>query len=59
MQVTPSNDSTPAGLTKQFTATALMSDGSSVLATDNALVNWTSSDTNIATITTGLAVVMV
>ncbi|HCM1333070.1 TPA: Ig-like domain-containing protein [Vibrio parahaemolyticus] len=55
LQVTPPNDSTPAGLTKQFTATALMSDGSSVPATDNALVSWTSSDTDIATITTGLA----
>ncbi|HHC6670968.1 TPA: Ig domain-containing protein, partial [Vibrio parahaemolyticus] len=55
LQVTPPNDSTPAGLTKQFTATALMSDGSSVPATDNALVSWASSDTSIATITTGLA----
>ncbi|OOQ68203.1 Ig-like domain-containing protein [Vibrio parahaemolyticus] len=55
LQVTPPNDSTPAGLRKQFTATALMSDGSSVPATDNALVSWASSDTSIATITTGLA----
>ncbi|WP_180768691.1 Ig-like domain-containing protein [Vibrio parahaemolyticus] len=55
LQVTPPNDSTPAGLTKQFTATALMSDGNSIPVTDNAAVSWTSSDTNIATITTGLA----
>ncbi|ENP7383857.1 Ig-like domain-containing protein [Vibrio parahaemolyticus] len=55
LQVTPPNDSTAAGLTKPFTATALMSDGTSVTVTDNAAVSWSSSDTNIATITTGLA----
>ncbi|EJG0649765.1 Ig-like domain-containing protein [Vibrio parahaemolyticus] len=54
LQVTPPNDSTPAGLTKPFTATALMSDGTSVPVTDNAAVSWSSSNTNIATITTGL-----
>ncbi|MCG6461415.1 Ig-like domain-containing protein, partial [Vibrio parahaemolyticus] len=55
LQVTPPNDSTPAGLTKPFTATALMSDGTSVTVTDNAAVSWSSSATDTATITTGLA----
>ncbi len=54
LQVTPPNDTTPVGLDKAFTATAILTDNSTVPVTDNAAVSWSSSDTSIATITTGL-----
>ncbi|EPW1047447.1 TPA: Ig-like domain-containing protein [Vibrio parahaemolyticus] len=55
LQVTPPNDTTPIGLNKQFTATAILTDNSTQPVTDNALISWSSSDPTIATITTGLA----
>ena len=53
LQVTPTTETTPVGLSKAFIARAFFSDSSSLDVTDNAAVNWSSSDTNIATITTG------
>ncbi|HAV1337788.1 hypothetical protein HJ001_22945 [Vibrio parahaemolyticus] len=53
LQVTPPLETTPKGLTKAFTATALMSDGTNVTVTDNAAVSWSTSDSAFATITTG------
>ncbi|EKK9975561.1 Ig-like domain-containing protein [Vibrio parahaemolyticus] len=53
LQVTPPLETTPKGLTKAFTATALMSDGTTVPVTDNTAVSWSTSDADIATITTG------
>ncbi|TOI47677.1 hypothetical protein CGI59_24025, partial [Vibrio parahaemolyticus] len=55
LQVTPPLEMTPKGLTKAFTATALMSDGTNVPVTDNAAVSWSTSDSAFATITTGQA----
>ncbi|ENP0851873.1 Ig-like domain-containing protein [Vibrio parahaemolyticus] len=55
LQVTPPTATKAKGLSQQFEATALMSDGSTVPATDNAAVSWTVSDGSIADITTGLA----
>ncbi|MFL0952788.1 Ig-like domain-containing protein [Vibrio parahaemolyticus] len=55
LQVTPPLETTPKGLTKAFTATALMSDGTNVTVTDNAAVSWSTSDSAFATITTGQA----
>ncbi|EJB8409505.1 Ig-like domain-containing protein [Vibrio parahaemolyticus] len=55
LQVTPPNDTTPIGLDKQFTATAILTDNSTQPVTDNALISWSSNDPTIATITTGLA----
>ncbi|WP_229626498.1 Ig-like domain-containing protein, partial [Vibrio parahaemolyticus] len=53
LQVTPPLETTPKGLTKAFTATALMSDGTNVPVTDNVAVSWSTSDSAFATITTG------
>lgn len=53
LQVTPPLETTPKGLTKAFTATALMSDGTTVPVTDNTAVSWSTSDSAFATITTG------
>lgn len=55
LQVTPPLKTIPKGLTQAFTATALMSDGTNVAVTDNAVVSWTTSDSAFATITTGQA----
>ncbi|WP_390252815.1 beta strand repeat-containing protein, partial [Vibrio parahaemolyticus] len=55
LQVTPTTETTPVGLSKSFIARAFFSDNTSLDVTDNAAVNWSSSDTNIATITTGQA----
>ncbi|HBB9961188.1 TPA: Ig-like domain-containing protein, partial [Vibrio parahaemolyticus] len=53
LQVTPPLETMPKGLTQAFTATALMSDGTNVPVTDNAVVSWSTSDSALATITTG------
>ncbi|ETZ12173.1 hypothetical protein AJ90_22315 [Vibrio parahaemolyticus M0605] len=53
LQVTPPLETTPKGLTKAFTATALMSDGRAVPVTDNTAVSWSTSDAGIATVVTG------
>ncbi|ELB2105636.1 Ig-like domain-containing protein, partial [Vibrio parahaemolyticus] len=53
LQVTPPLETTPKGLTRAFTATALMSDDTTVPVTDNTAVSWSTSDADIATITTG------
>ncbi|HAV1384927.1 TPA: DUF1566 domain-containing protein [Vibrio parahaemolyticus] len=55
LQIIPPIDTTPIGLDKQFTATAIMTDGSNIPVTNNSAINWTSSDTSVATITSGLA----
>ncbi|HGZ7315244.1 TPA: Ig-like domain-containing protein [Vibrio parahaemolyticus] len=55
LQVTPATQSTPAGTSVQFTATALMSNGSSPTVTDHPDLHWTSSDPTVASITTDLA----
>ncbi len=50
LEVTSAAGSVPVGLTKQFSATALLSDGRSLDVTEQAALTWTSSDTSIATI---------
>nr|WP_257721541.1 Ig-like domain-containing protein [Vibrio alginolyticus] len=54
LQVTPATQSTPAGTSVQFTATAMMSNGSSPTITDHPDLHWTSSDPAVASITTDL-----
>jgi trimeric autotransporter adhesin len=49
--VTPNGASIPLGVTQQFTATGTFSDGTSQDISD--AVSWSSSATNVATITTG------
>jgi len=49
--VTPANPSIAKGTTKQFTATAIYSDGSTLDVTGSAA--WTPSDASVATITSG------
>ncbi|PMT77833.1 hypothetical protein C1S86_26240, partial [Vibrio parahaemolyticus] len=53
LQVTPANETTPIGLTKAFTATAIFSDKSTMDVTNDPAISWSSSDTDIATIITG------
>lgn len=48
LQVTPSIESTPIGLSKQFTATATMSDSTIIDVTES--VDWMTDDSDIATI---------
>ncbi|TNZ87818.1 hypothetical protein CGK40_23000 [Vibrio parahaemolyticus] len=56
LQVTPVSESTSVGLDKRFTATAFFSDNSSLDVSESPVVTWSSSDDNIATVTsTGLA----
>ncbi len=50
LQVTPATTNVPIGLEQQFVAVALLSDGSALEVTDNAALNWSSSDPAIATI---------
>ncbi|WP_083243864.1 Ig-like domain-containing protein [Aeromonas sp. DNP9] len=50
LQVTPANSSVPAGLAKQFIATAYLSDGSTRDVTNNAALSWSSDALSIATI---------
>ncbi|EHH1078930.1 hypothetical protein J7I01_004645, partial [Vibrio parahaemolyticus] len=51
--VTPATESTPIGLSKPFTATAILSDGVTTIdVTTDPAISWTSSDTSIATIST-------
>ncbi|MGY1495029.1 Ig-like domain-containing protein, partial [Aeromonas dhakensis] len=50
LQLTPTAASVPAGLEQQFIATALLSDGSVLDVTDNAVLSWSTSDPMIATI---------
>ncbi len=54
LQVTPAVETTPVGLIKSFTATAIMSDNSTVDVTNDASVSWTSNDVNIATVTSSM-----
>ncbi|HGF3724550.1 TPA: Ig-like domain-containing protein [Vibrio parahaemolyticus] len=53
LQVTPANETTPVGLTKAFTAKAIFTDNSTRIVTNDPTINWSSSDTDIATIITG------
>ncbi|HDZ8897942.1 TPA: Ig-like domain-containing protein, partial [Aeromonas dhakensis] len=53
LQVTPASERMPVGLSRQFTATAVLSDGSTVDVTQDAAVAWSTSEPAIATITTG------
>ncbi|TON26005.1 hypothetical protein CGH62_21595, partial [Vibrio parahaemolyticus] len=55
LQVTPKAETTIKGLSKSFTAIATLSDNSTVDVTNNAALSWSSSDTSIADITTGLS----
>ncbi len=50
-QVIPPLETTTKGLTKDFTATALMSDDTNVVVTNNTAVSWKTSNTDIASIT--------
>ncbi|NAW84332.1 hypothetical protein CAG69_20110 [Vibrio sp. V43_P6S15P86] len=56
VQITPSKQSAPVGVEQSFIATAQLSDGTTQDITKEAVVSWTSSDTNIATVTSGTAV---
>jgi len=56
LQVTPAAESIPVGFDQAFVATAILSDGSSLGVTSNALLNWSSSDPAIATVATGIAI---
>ncbi|ELO1776180.1 Ig-like domain-containing protein [Vibrio fluvialis] len=51
LQVTPSVSEVPAGLERQYTATAFLSDGTSMDVTDDDAISWSSSDPRVATIT--------
>ncbi|HEX8438170.1 Ig-like domain-containing protein, partial [Archangium sp.] len=46
--ITPAVESVPAGMTQQFTASGIYSNGTTIDVTDS--VTWTSSDTSIATV---------
>ncbi|WP_272896768.1 beta strand repeat-containing protein [Aeromonas cavernicola] len=50
LTVTPANDTVPVGLTLGFTATALLSDNTTQVVTDDPALNWVSNDPSIATI---------
>ena len=50
LQVTPANASVPVGLDQPFTATATLSDGSTLDVTNDTALSWTSSNSGIATI---------
>ncbi|EJM7233460.1 Ig-like domain-containing protein [Vibrio cholerae] len=50
LQVTSINSTTAVGLTQSFTATAQMSDGSTYDVTDDPVLSWLSSNSNVATI---------
>ncbi|MCQ9091134.1 beta strand repeat-containing protein [Vibrio alginolyticus] len=51
IEVSPTTESTPIGLTKSFTANAKLSNNKTVDITNNAALSWTSSQPSIATIT--------
>lgn len=55
LQVTPTNKTTPVGLTKAFTAKAIFSDNSTRIVTNDPALTWSTSDADIASITTGQA----
>lgn len=50
LELQPVNGTVPAGLALQFTAMAHLSDGSILDVTDNALIQWHSSEPGIATV---------
>lgn len=50
LSVSPDGTKVPAGLAKRFTATALLSDGSTLDVTENSKVNWSSADTKIVSV---------
>ena len=50
LDLTPATATVPAGFDQQFTASALLSDGSVLDVTDNSALNWISSDPTIATV---------
>lgn len=53
LQITPPVLNVPIGLEKQFSATAIMTDYTTIDVTNNPAISWTSSDDSIATITSG------
>ncbi len=55
LQVSPPVSTVSKGLHKTFTATALMSDSSSIKVTDDPALSWSSSDASIASITSSLS----
>ncbi|EGQ8057070.1 hypothetical protein HPX47_004522 [Vibrio alginolyticus] len=55
LQVTPTTETTPKGLSKTFTATAILSDGKTTIdVTNDSAISWSSSNVNTATISSGL-----
>ncbi|OBS95498.1 hypothetical protein A9261_15070 [Vibrio tasmaniensis] len=54
LNVTPSSETTPIGLTKSFIANVTLSSGETFDVTDEATLNWSSSNTNIATISNAI-----
>ncbi|MGL6295892.1 MAG: Ig-like domain-containing protein, partial [Plesiomonas sp.] len=50
LQVTPTTESVPAGLTKPFTAIATLSDGRTLDVTNDPTISWNSTPSSIATI---------
>ncbi|WP_229626517.1 Ig-like domain-containing protein, partial [Vibrio parahaemolyticus] len=55
LQVTPVIETTPVGLTKVFTAIAVLSDNRTMDVTNDSAISWTSDNPSIATITSGQA----
>ncbi|MBE3902451.1 hypothetical protein HJ158_25905, partial [Vibrio parahaemolyticus] len=53
LQVTPPIATTPVGLTKGFTATAVLSDDRTIDVTNDPAISWVSDTPSIATITSG------
>lgn len=50
LEIAPKSESVPVGLSKEFTATARLSDGQLVDVTKESAIHWSSSDSDIATI---------
>ncbi|WP_186294758.1 Ig-like domain-containing protein [Vibrio algivorus] len=53
LQVTPANASIAVGLEQSFTATAIMSDNTTVVVTNDSSLEWSSTNAGIASISTG------
>jgi len=55
LQVTPVTESVPTGLTKQFTAIAILSDGRTLDVTNDPAISWNSTPSTVATISSNQA----
>lgn len=55
LYLTPTTTSTPIGRTQQFVATAVFSDDSTRVVTDDPALSWGSNDPSVASVSSGLA----